>query len=169
MTPMTPSTKDIVHRAVIGLAFSIIIWWTFDLEQKCKCSDSWKRDYIRYGFSLALLLVTASAFVRIPFQTVHVLVSIMLVSLYCVIISYIGDLRRIKCGCSEGWKQQFSFAWPVVSIGLSVAAMLYAALNWDVQAFWPSPGARSRPRLPAAGKGKRGQTSRSGLKQSARS
>jgi hypothetical protein len=125
---------DALSKGVAVAAYAIIVWWTYDLERQCTCSAGWKRDFIRYGFLLAAAANVGTYFITTVYQTPALLLGLLVLALYIVTITYITDLKKKKCACSEGWKRDFSYTLPVFSIGMSLAVMLYAVLYWDTRA-----------------------------------
>jgi hypothetical protein len=119
-------------RLLSAVALAIIVWWTVEVEQKgCKCTAGWKRDFIRYGFSSAVAASLLLLFVRIPYATPSVLLGMFVVVLYIATLSYVDDLRRTECSCSEGWKRDFALVWPALSLGILVLSMLLGFLLMD--------------------------------------
>jgi hypothetical protein len=128
-----PPAERLVARMISTVALAIIVWWTVDVEKKaCKCTAGWKRDLIRYGFSVAGVLSLLLTFLRTDFMTPNVLLGMLVIMLYIVTLSYVDDLRRTRCACAGGWKRDFALVWPAISLGMLVLAMLAGFVLTDV-------------------------------------
>lgn len=121
--------------AVASLSLSgVVIYWTNELQTNaCGCSDSWKREFLMWGYIvnvvlklaiLALPNMTKSSKPLQLYQIASVGALAFNVTLFAVLLSYAVELERLKCKCSEGWKRRVAFIWPVVYFSLLAMALL---------------------------------------------
>jgi hypothetical protein len=101
----------------------IVLSWINKLERKCKCSEDWRRDYIKY-YSIILIvtsLLSASGFHP---KNVPLFVVIGLAGLVNLgsILSYIPDLKKKQCECAieNDWRDNFIFWWILISLIFTV-------------------------------------------------
>jgi hypothetical protein len=101
----------------------IVLSWINKLERKCKCSEDWRRDYIKY-YSIILIvtsLLSASGFHP---KNVPLFVVIGLAGLVNLgsILSYIPDLKKKQCDCAieNDWRDNFIFWWILISLIFTV-------------------------------------------------
>jgi hypothetical protein len=101
----------------------IVLSWINKLERKCKCSEDWRRDYIKY-YSIILIvtsLLSASGFHP---KNVPLFVVIGLAGLVNLgsILSYIPDLKKNQCDCAieNDWRDNFIFWWILISLIFTV-------------------------------------------------
>ena len=101
----------------------IVLSWINKLERNCKCSEDWRRDYIKY-YSIILIvtsLLSASGFHP---KNVPLFVVIGLAGLVNLgsILSYIPDLKKKQCECAieNDWRDNFIFWWILISLIFTV-------------------------------------------------
>lgn len=111
--------SDIVFVALTLLVNTIMFTWVYDLE-RCKCADSWKRDALKYSIPVTVALAVLAVVLRAPAWKLlmYTLYDIASSFVLIVMLSYVVDLRRLTCECSKGWRETFSFAWPITVAAL---------------------------------------------------
>jgi len=82
-------------------------------ETECKCSDDWKRDFIKY-YSIIMIVLSIFSSMNINFNKKNPII-IGLMSLLCfsniffiyVLWKYNKFLCKRECECSSGWEKDF--------------------------------------------------------------
>jgi len=97
---------NIIHLALICL-FVMFFLYIRDLEQeKCACSDDWKRDYIKYFTAFMILTNTVSIFYpnfkQKIFGRLNLVLGLLGIAYVFIIITWINSLDKEKCKCSKG-------------------------------------------------------------------
>ena len=135
----------LLSGALRTAAFAIPVAWTFRLEKNdCACASSWKRDFVRYGFMLAIALTWLYRFVTLPDQRLWAFSSLFVFTLYVVTVLYITDLRAAKCECASNWMSRFSVWWIAVSVALVLLGRLHTIMNGSKPAVVSAPKKSSR-------------------------
>ena len=113
--------SQIIHIAVAVIVFLYVS----DLEKdNCACSDTWKRDYVKYGsivalvFSVLLLLISLTSKQNILNNNVMrpllIVINLYLFSYVLVSIIYFVELsKKLKCDCSKNWKR-YGLVMPLI-------------------------------------------------------
>jgi hypothetical protein len=123
------TVKMISDLVFIGLALlvnTIMFTWIYDLE-KCKCAHSWKRDALKYSIPVTVALGVLAVLVRsrewklVAYTVYDIVSSFVLIT----ILSYVVDLRQLTCECSKGWRETFSFVWPLTVASMWVLNVLF--------------------------------------------
>jgi hypothetical protein len=101
----------------------IVLSWINKLERKCKCSEDWRRDYIKY-YSIILIVTSLLSAAGIHPKNVPLFVVIGLAGLVNLgsILSYIPDLKKKQCDCAieNDWRDNFIFWWILISLIFTV-------------------------------------------------
>ena len=125
----------IIDIIVIAINFFALMWINHLEEIACKCSENWKRDYIKYflyvffGMVIARMIVFAVTGHALLQQNM-LLTSIMLIyyafSIVNIFISimYISELKNINCECSEDVRREVYFYYNIVRLALFGIMML---------------------------------------------
>ncbi|WP_396189852.1 hypothetical protein [Flavobacterium sp.] len=119
----------IIDFIVIVINIFALMWIHHLEEIACKCSENWKRDYIKYFlyvfFAMVIFRMIAILFTgRSLLQQNMLLSSIMflyyafsLVNMFIAII-YINELKNINCECSEDIRREVYFYYNIVRLAL---------------------------------------------------
>ena len=101
----------------------IVLSWINKLERKCKCSEDWRRDYIKY-YSIILIVTSLLSAAGFHPKIVPLFVVIGLAGLVNLgsILSYIPDLKKKQCDCAieNDWRDNFIFWWILISLIFTV-------------------------------------------------
>jgi hypothetical protein len=101
----------------------IVLSWINKLERKCKCSEDWRRDYIKY-YSIILIVISLLSASGFHLKNVPLFVVIGLAGLVNLgsILSYIPDLKKNQCDCAieNDWRDNFIFWWILISLIFTV-------------------------------------------------
>lgn len=126
-----------IMRHLVVIIFNVILFtYVVTLEkEKCECSQSWKRDYIKYYSGVMVSLFTLMILgtllgIRLPnnklvlFGKVIFMLGLFIASLVQVysLFTYSQDLncRRDSCPCTEGWKRDFMYFYSIFFFAIYV-------------------------------------------------
>lgn len=134
---------DVVYAGLAILVNSVMFSWIYDLERNaCKCSRSWKRTVLKLTIPVSLALAVAAAITPatsrwkvVAYTTYDLLSAVVLL----LVLSYVIDLRRASCECARGWRETFSFLWPIVVITLWAVNTLFVLALMVYLAAHPQP------------------------------
>ena len=150
MSTFPVSAPVLVAAGIATAAYAIPVAWTYKLQHNdCACSAGVKRDIIRYGFMAAIALILMRFFVTLPDERLWLLVRLFVFVLFCVTLSYIDDLRKLKCKCSKDWQRNFLVWWIGLSVGLTIISEVMAVV-WPVSLPGPSGPMGPPPRIDEA-------------------
>ena len=137
-----------IYLYVILLIFMItlhvsIYMWIDKLEiETCRCSELWQRDVLKYLiiFIFILIVVEMYIFNKNKFNPVkinksrddnmfHTILSFFTVSstlvYVLVMITYINELYKIECECSEDWKREFGWYYSIVMLSFYAFSLFW--------------------------------------------
>jgi len=127
-----------VILSVIVITINILaIQWIYRLEEiSCKCSEDWKRDYIKYFLIVYFFIIIIQIFSYILFgELIHkyskVFVGVLLIfGLFsyvniAIAIIYINDLKNIKCECSEDTRREIYYYYNIIAAIIIAMGILY--------------------------------------------
>lgn len=101
-------------------------------DDDCKCSEDWKRNWVKYGPLIQLSIMFALGIVQILLFMVFNLklhdnitrcISLILPIIY---VLYIYNLIKIDCQCSENWRRTFILILSSFGIFTQVVTLLYS-------------------------------------------
>jgi hypothetical protein len=125
----------IIFISLIILCPSIFIWISKLETDKCECSESWHRDFLKYNsiilpflfllsiFLILLIIIYISimnnynkvlneTFIKIlSILTFIIIICYTIYSIpnYTILLDYIKILKNIDCKCSENWIRDFGY------------------------------------------------------------
>ena len=126
--------------SVIGIIIlGIFLVYVLDLERfQCFCSDSFKRDYIKY-YTGALIALRLFLMARPEFNLTIVrnpmllgLLGMLNVAFIVIIVMYVKELKDAECECSENWKRtlmEFYGYVAIVMVGLLTLMMIMIVMG----------------------------------------
>jgi prepilin signal peptidase PulO-like enzyme (type II secretory pathway) len=83
----------------------IVIKYINDLEKNCKCSDNWKRDFIKYSLIIFIIFILLKVIFKKKLHTVNKIILFLIILLNFiftfVVLFYINELKNNECRCSE--------------------------------------------------------------------
>ena len=108
---------------ILGISVMALSWINKLEETLCKCSEDYKRDYIKYYlyvYILFLLLTIAFAYVKLGktakkimnFVNVIMIIGLILNTIFAIM--YINDLRN--CKCSEDIRRDIYYYLNIIYI-----------------------------------------------------
>jgi hypothetical protein len=120
---------------ILGISVMALSWINKLEETMCKCSEDYKRDYIKYYlyvYILFLLLTIAISYVKLgktakqimKFVNVVMIIGLILNTIFAIM--YINDLRN--CKCSEDIRRDIYYYLNIiyisfVALGLSISIL----------------------------------------------
>lgn len=118
----------ILFTLIVVVINYMALQWIYKLEEiSCKCSEDWKRDYIKYFLMVyfVILFVQMIIFLFNLNQKDNYFFMILmgvfnLFSFINVIISiiYITQLKDIKCVCSEDVRREIYYYYKIITLAL---------------------------------------------------
>lgn len=118
---------------------SIVLAYILNLEEeKCKCAANWKRDFIKVGsvvlivVNVLLLLFNQNIVSAIKnnqlIRFIYGIVAILSIVYSIICIIYFIELHQQKeCECSRDWKR-YALLWPLIVFVLSFLIFIIALL-----------------------------------------
>jgi hypothetical protein len=127
---------NIVRHLFVVIFNVILLTYVVTLEnKKCECSQSWKRDYIKYytgtvASIFTLIILGLVLGIRLPNNKPLSIIFMLtlfvatLVQVYAL-FTYSQDLncRRESCPCTEGWKRDFMYFYGIFFFAIYVLAI----------------------------------------------
>lgn len=116
------------------IVHSIVLAYVLNLEEdKCKCSNNWKRDFIKVGsilliaVNVLLLLFNNNIVSAIKknkmVRFIYGIVALLSIVYTIICIIYFIELHNNKkCECSKDWKR-YALLWPI--IGLIISFLIF--------------------------------------------
>lgn len=130
----------IISSVVIGLNLAGLFWIDKLEKIDCKCSVHWKRDYIKYYLYCLLTLqiilfvltiiygMRATNVMNDTFGSIYKLVTFILaianVINVVVVITYVNELRKINCSCSEDIKRDVYYTYNIIEAFMYIIMVL---------------------------------------------
>jgi hypothetical protein len=136
----------------ISLAISImVLTWIHKLEETaCKCSEDFKRDYIKYYFYVYIALYTlmyinamyvifsgkigaSNVFVGLMLSIIQYILPVFGLLNMIFSIMYIWRLKEINCKCSEDIRREIYYVLNWINVGflaLGVVMIILSAIIW---------------------------------------
>ena len=119
-----------LHLAIIVLLVCFFLYVQNLEEQKCDCSDNWKRDYIKYFTGFMVLSSSVSLFYpglqRKVFGGLNTIVGILGIAYIFIIISWIHKLYKDKCDCSDSWERMAMMTYAYIVLALYIIMFIIA-------------------------------------------
>jgi|UniRef100_A0A6C0I5V9 hypothetical protein len=114
LTSITEGARNIDNKpdkTELAINVMFIILWIFalkyimDLEKYCKCSDNWKRDYVKYSLIVFIIFLTFKVLNHTNLINVNKYLLFFMILLNFVftviILVYINELKKNECKCSD--------------------------------------------------------------------
>lgn len=113
--------------------YAYLIWWILKLERiGCKCSESWRRDFIKWWMMIFILFtivifIQTSMQVKIPL-IVSIGLAVVLTIMHLIFITltwqYTSMLKKTKCACADGNERFVLEVFNYIQIGLVALALV---------------------------------------------
>jgi hypothetical protein len=114
--------------------------WLYKLEEiSCKCSQNWKRDYIKYFLYIYFVKTLINLLVNIYMYVSHIaykdsnfysyykyilfIFNIIAFANLIIVIIYIDELKKNNCTCSEDFRREIYWYYNIILLALFV--MIY--------------------------------------------
>lgn len=132
--------------------YSITLRWIDKLEKtKCKCSEDYKRDYIKYYLYVYLALVGLNILFMIFFSNANskilksfkplIMAKKYIMPIFTIInmvfsIMYITKLKELDCKCSEDIIREVYYYWNIIMIAITTITLLFPLLIVGIQSLY---------------------------------
>ena len=97
--------KEVITNLIFIIFWIVVMKYINDLEKTCKCSDNWKRDFIKYSLIAFIILLLFKIILGKSLLSLNknlLFVFILLNIFFTVIVLlYIKELKENECKCSE--------------------------------------------------------------------
>lgn len=148
---------NLIMSIVTIIIYVFTLQWINRLETtKCKCSEDFKRDFIKYYIyiyfaNIAFMIFASLAFFILGLSGtsakklfassafiafIQICVSILSIINIIFSIMYIYNLKKTECKCSEGMEREVYYIWNIIGaamIGMSFLMLLFGFIN--IRAF----------------------------------
>lgn len=132
----------------VGISIMVLTWIHKLEETACKCSEDFKRDYIKYYFYCYIALYTlmylnamyvifgggfgvTNSFVFLILSIIQYVLPVFALLNMIFSIMYIWRLKEIDCKCSEDIRREIYYVLNWINVGfmaLSVLMILFIAI-----------------------------------------
>jgi hypothetical protein len=132
--------------------YSITLRWIDKLEKtKCKCSEDYKRDYIKYYLYVYLALVGLNILFMIFFSNANskilksfkplIMAKKYIMPIFTIInmvfsIMYITKLKELDCKCSEDIIREVYYYWNIIMIAMTAITLLFPLIIVGIQSLY---------------------------------
>mgnify|MGYP000433318504 CR=1 FL=1 len=122
----------ILFALVLTLHYAMNIWTLKLEENNCNCSNLWQRKYI----NIISIIIAIMYFINIVMlfnlkniQSVYIIIyklifTILQLFYISIIYTYITELKKIECKCSEDWKRDYGYISSIIFITLYALILL---------------------------------------------
>ena len=115
-----------ISAIIVIIIYIIILTFIFQLNsQLCQCASNWKKEFIRYYCFYAILKTViivygfSSLYQNKIFNIYKYVDIILFISFVVITLTYIKDLRKNKCLCSQSWKRKLALIYAWIGVGMS--------------------------------------------------
>ena len=115
-----------VSGIIVIIIYIIILTYIFQLNsQLCQCASNWKKEFIRYYCFYAILktIIIVYGFSSLHqnkvFNIYKYVDIILFITFVVITLTYINDLRKNKCLCSQSWKRKLALIYAWIGVGMS--------------------------------------------------
>lgn len=124
-----------IFSLVVIIIYIIILTYIFQMNsQLCQCASNWKKEFIRYYCFYAILKTVlivffyTSVYQNKIFNVYKYADIILFITFVIITITYINDLRKKKCLCSETWKRKLTLIYAWIGVGMSGLLLMLATI-----------------------------------------
>ena len=97
--------KELIINSIFVIFWIIIINYINNLEKNCKCSDNWKRDFIKYSLIIFVIFLLLKVVFGKKLHEINKNIILLIILLNFVftfvVLFYINELKENECKCSE--------------------------------------------------------------------
>ena len=115
-----------ISAIIVIIIYIIILTYIFQLNsQLCQCASNWKKEFIRYYCFYAILktIIIVYGFSSLHQNKIFNIYKyadiILFISFVVITLTYINDLRKNKCLCSQSWKRKLALIYAWIGVGMS--------------------------------------------------
>jgi len=136
----------IINLISITVSYLIIKWIDKIEKNKCKCSENYKRDYIKYGWYFIIFITILSLIINIinhifkniiiDYDLLKLIYSLIFTYIIILTILYIYDLKTKKCICSESYSREIAFYYSIMELILylfSISGMIISLYIYSIK------------------------------------
>ena len=120
-----------VSGIIVIIIYIIILTYIFQLNsQLCQCASNWKKEFIRYYCFYAILKTViivygfSSLYQNKIFNIYKYVDIILFISFVVITLTYINNLIKNKCLCSQSWKRKLALIYAWIGVGMSGLLLL---------------------------------------------
>lgn len=140
-----------IYLYVVLLIFMItlhtsIYMWIDKLEiETCRCSELWQRDVLKYLIIFIFLLMVVNMYIvnknkfnpvkinksrsdDMFHKVVYILGSMTGIAYIYLLFTYIYELYKIECECSEDWRRDFGWYYSIVVISIYALILFWLVI-----------------------------------------
>ena len=102
--------------------------------QLCQCASNWKKEFIRYYCFYAILKTVlivffyTSVYQKRIFNIYKYADIILFITFVIITVTYINELRKKKCLCSDNWKRKLTLVYAWIGVGMSGLLLVSATI-----------------------------------------
>ena len=138
----------VLYAVSIIISYLALLWVQKLEEISCKCSENWKRDYIKYFlyayFIMLVLSIFLNIYLLISHQTAESIKNSFLYNIYSFItfifgffgfvnvfvsIYYINDLKNTHCECSENIKREVYYYYNIIRLCMMILFIVLSLIT----------------------------------------
>ena len=124
-----------VPSLIVIIIYIIILTYIFQMNtQLCQCASNWKKEFIRYYCFYAILKTVlivffyTSVYQKRIFNVYKYADIILFITFVIITVTYINELRKKKCLCSENWKRKLTLVYAWIGVGMSGLLLVSATI-----------------------------------------
>lgn len=124
-----------IFSLVVIIIYIIILTYIFQMNsQLCQCASNWKKEFIRYYCFYAILKTVlivffyTSVYQNKIFNVYKHIDIILFITFVIITITYINELRKKKCLCSNNWKRKLTLIYAWFGVGMSGLLLVFATI-----------------------------------------
>lgn len=123
---------NFIFSFVLIMLYVFVYIYIDKLEKTgCECSDEWRRYFIKYSSVILVINLLLRAF-NIDISNIHnilgMLFSIFFLVFLIVVLTYIHDLKKKKCECSESDTRNVLQVVSIIQITILITVFIAALL-----------------------------------------
>lgn len=124
-----------VISLIVVIIYIIILTYIFQMNsQLCQCASNWKKEFIRYYCFYAILKTVlivffyTSVYQKKVFNVYKYADILLFITFVIITVTYINELRKEKCLCSDNWKRKLTLVYAWIGVGMSGLLLVSATI-----------------------------------------
>ena len=137
-----------IIKIVLALVYVYFMFYIYMLEkQGCKCSEDWRRDFIKYYLGFMIFMLLFSAFFvtyaksklkisKKVLASIDLVVILLNIVSFIIVFQYIHKLKTESCICSEGAPRtamEFLNYFNIASVMISIIIIIVFAISRKIK------------------------------------